>query len=229
MELMQSYPWPGNVRELENVVERSVLLARDAVMTVEDLPPQFRGGKSMVVGPNQDLGSRNFAGRSGNSQGFRDPDSAHTRTSSHSVGGYSASSPHSSSDSDSSLDRGQLLRNHGRHPGGMVFGGHGLPSENLHHGGSGVARTSGYEARLGQVAARSDGQSDCATQEFGFHGQSLREALEGPERQIILEALRQHDWNRAATADTLQINRTTLYKKMKRLGLDDPRLQFAYS
>lgn len=60
-------------------------------------------------------------------------------------------------------------------------------------------------------------------------GKSLREALEGPEREIILQALRQHQWNRAATADSLEINRTTLYKKMKRLGLDDPRLQFASS
>ena len=58
-------------------------------------------------------------------------------------------------------------------------------------------------------------------------GMSLREALEAPERQIILQALRTHNWNRAATADALDINRTTLYKKMKRLGLDDPRLQFA--
>ncbi len=58
-------------------------------------------------------------------------------------------------------------------------------------------------------------------------GMSLSDALEAPERQIILQTLRQHHWNRAATADTLQINRTTLYKKMKRLGLDDPRLQYA--
>ena len=59
------------------------------------------------------------------------------------------------------------------------------------------------------------------------NGKSLREALEGPEREIILQSLRVHHWNRAATADALEINRTTLYKKMKRLGLDDPRLQFA--
>ncbi|MGI9472429.1 MAG: sigma-54-dependent transcriptional regulator [Rubripirellula sp.] len=59
------------------------------------------------------------------------------------------------------------------------------------------------------------------------HGKTLREALEAPERQIILQALRLNSWNRAATADSLDINRTTLYKKMKRLGLDDPRLQFA--
>ena len=60
-----------------------------------------------------------------------------------------------------------------------------------------------------------------------YQGKSLREALEGPEREIILHSLRQHNWNRAATAESLDINRTTLYKKMKRLGLDDPRLQFA--
>jgi len=58
-------------------------------------------------------------------------------------------------------------------------------------------------------------------------GQTLREALEGPERDIILNCLRRHGWNRNATADELDINRTTLYKKMKRLGLDDPRLQYA--
>lgn len=58
-------------------------------------------------------------------------------------------------------------------------------------------------------------------------GLSLKDALEGPERQIILQSLRSHNWNRAATADALEINRTTLYKKMKRLGLDDPRLQYA--
>ena len=52
-------------------------------------------------------------------------------------------------------------------------------------------------------------------------GQSLREALEGPERQIILEVLRANAFSRTLTADQLGINRTTLYKKMKRLGIDD--------
>jgi len=53
-------------------------------------------------------------------------------------------------------------------------------------------------------------------------GQTLKEALEGPERQIILQVLESNGWNRNATADTLGINRTTLYKKMKRLGIEDP-------
>ncbi len=49
---------------------------------------------------------------------------------------------------------------------------------------------------------------------------TLTEALEEPERQIILEVLRANDWNRNVTADELGINRTTLYKKMKKLGIE---------
>ena len=33
--------------------------------------------------------------------------------------------------------------------------------------------------------------------------------------------LESNHWNRHATAEALGINRTTLYKKMKRLGLED--------
>lgn len=55
-------------------------------------------------------------------------------------------------------------------------------------------------------------------------GRTLKEALEGPERQIIMEVLKSNNWNRNVTADLLGINRTTLYKKMKRLGLDRPRM-----
>ncbi len=50
---------------------------------------------------------------------------------------------------------------------------------------------------------------------------TLKEALAGPERQIIFEVLQANSWNRNATAAALGINRTTLYKKMKRLGLED--------
>ncbi len=52
-------------------------------------------------------------------------------------------------------------------------------------------------------------------------GRTLKQALEEPERRIILEVLESNQWNRHATADSLGINRTTLYKKMKRLGLED--------
>jgi len=48
---------------------------------------------------------------------------------------------------------------------------------------------------------------------------SLKGALAGPEKNIIRQALEANHWNRQATAKTLGINRTTLFKKMKRYGL----------
>jgi two-component system response regulator HydG len=52
----------------------------------------------------------------------------------------------------------------------------------------------------------------------------LKEALEEPERRIIIQALQALNWNRQETARVLDINRTTLYKKMKKYGLlvDEP-------
>lgn len=48
----------------------------------------------------------------------------------------------------------------------------------------------------------------------------LERALEGPERQIIEAALKRNNWSRQATAAELDINRTTLYKKMRKYRLD---------
>jgi len=47
----------------------------------------------------------------------------------------------------------------------------------------------------------------------------LKEALEEPEKRIIIQALQALNWNRQDTARVLDINRTTLYKKMKKYGL----------
>jgi two-component system, NtrC family, response regulator HydG len=47
----------------------------------------------------------------------------------------------------------------------------------------------------------------------------LKEALEEPEKRIIILALQAFNWNRSETARVLNINRTTLYKKMKKYRL----------
>ncbi len=102
---LQRYRWPGNVRELQNVIERAVLLGKESVIGVDDLPSSLRTAGSLSVD--------------------------------------------------------QIV------------------------------------------------------------GRSLKQAMESPERQIIREVLESNNWNRNLTADALGINRTTLYKKMKRLGLED--------
>ena len=48
----------------------------------------------------------------------------------------------------------------------------------------------------------------------------LKKALEAPEREIVLRALRSFNGSRQATAEALGIDRTTLYKKMKRYGIE---------
>jgi DNA-binding NtrC family response regulator len=51
-------------------------------------------------------------------------------------------------------------------------------------------------------------------------GITLKKAMMGPERRFIKDALARCSGNRGNAAKTLGINRTTLYKKMKRLGLE---------
>lgn len=106
LQALQRYNWPGNVRELVNVVERSVVLAKQETITVTDLPEQFRRDIPEHMGVNRLIGNAN-----------------------------------------------------------------------------------------------------------------LKSALADPERQIILDALEKHGWNRQDTAKTLGINRTTLYKKMKKYDI----------
>ena len=59
--------------------------------------------------------------------------------------------------------------------------------------------------------------------EGGWTPTPLGEALAEPERQIILAALEANNWNRQATAGQLNINRTTLYKKIKQYRLEVPQ------
>ncbi len=56
----------------------------------------------------------------------------------------------------------------------------------------------------------------------GWNPMPLTTALQEPERQIILAALEANAWNRQETARQLDVNRSTLYKKIKQYHLDEP-------
>lgn len=53
----------------------------------------------------------------------------------------------------------------------------------------------------------------------GSGGNSIREVNAQMEKDLIIEALKRHNFNRTLTAEALNISRKTLFNKMKRYGL----------
>jgi len=43
MRYLFSYNWPGNVRELESIIERAIVMSRDTIIDVDDLPISLKG------------------------------------------------------------------------------------------------------------------------------------------------------------------------------------------
>ena len=48
---LKSYDWPGNIRELRNVMERTVVLAKDAVIDVQNIPEDIQNGGYQNIKP----------------------------------------------------------------------------------------------------------------------------------------------------------------------------------
>jgi two-component system response regulator AtoC len=57
LEILANYGWPGNIRELENVMERSVLFADGALLTVAQLPETLRERATGVARPVAPVGA----------------------------------------------------------------------------------------------------------------------------------------------------------------------------
>ena len=49
METLLRHSWPGNARELENVIERALVLGRDDVLRLEDLPETLRARPAPIA------------------------------------------------------------------------------------------------------------------------------------------------------------------------------------
>jgi DNA-binding NtrC family response regulator len=43
MARLLRYAWPGNARELQNAIQRGVILARNSILTINELPPKVAG------------------------------------------------------------------------------------------------------------------------------------------------------------------------------------------
>jgi DNA-binding NtrC family response regulator len=53
LRALEAYPWPGNVRELKNIVERVAILCASERVETDDLPPELRGPRAAVPGPER--------------------------------------------------------------------------------------------------------------------------------------------------------------------------------
>lgn len=55
MAILIAHPWPGNVRELENIIQRMMVVAKDKILDLDDLPAEIRGNASEVKPQPKDL------------------------------------------------------------------------------------------------------------------------------------------------------------------------------
>ena len=53
---LHAYAWPGNIRELENIIERTLVLARGSQIDVTDLPPHITAGPEGAQAPEMKEG-----------------------------------------------------------------------------------------------------------------------------------------------------------------------------
>jgi transcriptional regulator with GAF, ATPase, and Fis domain len=49
LALLKTYPWPGNIRQLENAIQRAVVIAEKALVTIEELPAELRVAPSLFT------------------------------------------------------------------------------------------------------------------------------------------------------------------------------------
>ncbi len=55
MQRLQQYPWPGNVRELENIIQQTIIFAKDAKIVPELLPPEIREEEFRIPRTKEEL------------------------------------------------------------------------------------------------------------------------------------------------------------------------------
>jgi DNA-binding NtrC family response regulator len=55
MSVLIAHQWPGNVRELQNVVQRTMVVAKSDVVGLDDVPRELRGEGDAPPRPAKDL------------------------------------------------------------------------------------------------------------------------------------------------------------------------------
>jgi two-component system, NtrC family, response regulator AtoC len=60
-DLLRQYPWPGNIRELKNVIERTMILAPEGDIDVDELPEEIRDFERPEVTPTEIMTSADIS------------------------------------------------------------------------------------------------------------------------------------------------------------------------
>jgi transcriptional regulator with PAS, ATPase and Fis domain len=58
LHIFMNYPWPGNIRELEHVVEHAFIICHGNVITLDDLPVEFREIRKQSISGDSDSQTR---------------------------------------------------------------------------------------------------------------------------------------------------------------------------
>ncbi len=238
MEILQSYDWPGNVRELRNLVESMVVLAPGTVIRPDDIPEEVRApraGSILLPAPVPDRPAPSTVTPSG---GLRPELEFVFRT-----------LVELRVDMDELRREFEAYREQHRGEEGMVRRlPLGTPGAELHvmpvpSRTPETPRARGREGweswvepspvSWGSDPATSPGQGTVGTgapvgaepEEENLDGQVVvfrpGMSMDDMEREAISAALRAVGGNRRQAAQALGIGERTLYRKIKKYGLDD--------
>ena len=205
--LMLHYKWPGNIRQLKNITEQMSVLSEDRVITLKTLErfiPQDSDSMALAPIDNNRQGQHSYESERemlykilyelrGNVNELR----------------REVTSMRKQIDERAQLNEQAAVRRQ------IISSGEDIPPVTA------VARRDDFwhdEVPESQVSHRQPSAVEAEAEEIGSDSESLN--LDDLGRQMVEKALDRNDGNRKKAAQELGISDRTLYRRIKRYGLD---------